>query len=273
MAQNDKTVLLEKQVLSFLLKDESYIEEVFNSKGFPLSFFSDRNNNTIAKLIKENYDNYKTKLVQKEWMQILDDLFKSDKIGDPEYGTLLSLFEELTNSDDFELEASQFDRIVVDWANYEANPLVKEAISKHIKLLNDFKTFDARDAFITELDKIPVFGKKNYGVKTGDIVEDVDRQIEDLRRRRENPDIFKGIPTGMCGLDKIFNGFEKGTLTLIGGIVGSGKSTFMLNISRNVYETFGKNVLVVSLEMSTDQWERKYNYADLRLDSDRKSVV
>ena len=68
----------------------------------------------------------------------------------------------------------------------------------------------------------------------------------------ETKDDYIGIPTGIGDLDKVITGLNKSDLIIVGARPGMGKTSFALNIARNVAEK-GKKVAFFSLEMTRDQ--------------------
>ncbi len=68
----------------------------------------------------------------------------------------------------------------------------------------------------------------------------------------ETKDDYIGIPTGIGDLDKVITGLNKSDLIIVGARPGMGKTSFALNIARNV-ATRGKRVAFFSLEMTRDQ--------------------
>lgn len=64
---------------------------------------------------------------------------------------------------------------------------------------------------------------------------------------------YVGIPCGISALDKIITGLNKSDLIILGARPGMGKTSFALNISRNVALQQGKTVCFFSLEMTRDQ--------------------
>lgn len=68
----------------------------------------------------------------------------------------------------------------------------------------------------------------------------------------ETKDDYVGIPTGIGDLDKVITGLNKSDLIILGARPGMGKTSFALNIARNVAQR-GKTVCFFSLEMSRDQ--------------------
>ena len=67
---------------------------------------------------------------------------------------------------------------------------------------------------------------------------------------REN---YIGIPCGIKELDKTLTGLNKSDLIILGARPGMGKTSFALNIARNVAVSGGKTVCFFSLEMTRDQ--------------------
>lgn len=66
-------------------------------------------------------------------------------------------------------------------------------------------------------------------------------------------DQYKGIPSGFSTLDKLTTGLNKSDLILIGARPAMGKTSFALNLARNVSITARKKVVFFSLEMNKAQ--------------------
>ncbi len=64
---------------------------------------------------------------------------------------------------------------------------------------------------------------------------------------------YIGIPCGISDLDRIITGLNKSDLIILGARPGMGKTSFALNIARNVAVQQGKSVCFFSLEMTRDQ--------------------
>ena len=64
---------------------------------------------------------------------------------------------------------------------------------------------------------------------------------------------YVGIPSGISAVDKITTGLNKSDLIIVGARPGMGKTSFCLNIARNVAVNQNKTVCFFSLEMSRDQ--------------------
>lgn len=72
--------------------------------------------------------------------------------------------------------------------------------------------------------------------------------LQDIQDKRENPDPFTGVPTGMREFDRIMCGLRPGTMNVIAARPGVGKSAMAANIARNAALN-GYPVLFFSMEM------------------------
>ena len=84
----------------------------------------------------------------------------------------------------------------------------------------------------------------------------------------DNADEYKGIPMGFSKLDEITSGLNKSDLVIIGARPAMGKTSFALNIGRNVGMT-GKKVVFFSLEMSNEQLASRVLSTEARVDSNK----
>ena len=93
---------------------------------------------------------------------------------------------------------------------------------------------------------------------------------EDLRKKT-SPDKEKylGISSGFSMLDKLTTGFNKSDLVLIGARPAMGKTSFALNIARNMAVTGGKKVVFFSLEMSKEQLAQRVLATEARVESSK----
>lgn len=69
----------------------------------------------------------------------------------------------------------------------------------------------------------------------------------------ERRDEFVGTPTGIKALDDTISGLNKSDLILLAARPGMGKTSFALNITRNVALIYHKKVAFFSLEMTREQ--------------------
>jgi len=80
---------------------------------------------------------------------------------------------------------------------------------------------------------------------------------------------YIGIPSGIGELDKKITGLNKSDLIILGARPGMGKTSFALNILRNVAVTAGKTVCMFSLEMSRDQLAQRLLSSEAGIKSEK----
>lgn len=80
---------------------------------------------------------------------------------------------------------------------------------------------------------------------------------------------YIGIPTGIGELDRITTGLNKSDLIILGARPGMGKTSFALNIARNVAVNAGKTVCFFSLEMSRDQLAQRMLSSEAAIKSEK----
>ena len=111
------------------------------------------------------------------------------------------------------------------------------------------------------------------------LIDKAEQRIFDIRQGKDNSDLvhiksvirnetydrlnkvanpetrgdYIGIPCGIAELDKTLTGLNKSDLIVLGARPGMGKTSFALNIARNVAINGGKTVCFFSLEMTRDQ--------------------
>ena len=88
------------------------------------------------------------------------------------------------------------------------------------------------------------------GMAEGDIVGQVIHKFEQLQN---DPDSFRGIPTGYKRLDQMMNGLQRTDLLVLAARPGMGKTSFAMNLVENAGINHGKTCAVFSLEMPRQQ--------------------
>ena len=115
-------------------------------------------------------------------------------------------------------------------------------------------------------------GKNTAGpVKVSDIiVSDVFDRLKKLGSADpKEKEQYMGIPTGFSYLDKVLaGGFHRSDLILIGARPGMGKTSFALNVARNM-AVKGRKVLFFSLEMSNEQLAQRIISTEARIVSNK----
>lgn len=112
-------------------------------------------------------------------------------------------------------------------------------------------------------------GKKtNDPSKLGDIIiNDVYTTLQHLTS--DEKDLYKGYPTGFSDLDKVMTGLHKSDLVLIGARPAMGKTSFALNLARNVSYIGKRKVIMFSLEMTKEQLAMRVLATEARVNSSK----
>ncbi len=76
----------------------------------------------------------------------------------------------------------------------------------------------------------------------------------------------KGVPTGFTLLDKYISGLNKSDLIIVGARPGMGKTSFALNLARNIAVVGNKKVIMFSLEMTKGQLAERVLATEARVD-------
>lgn len=136
----------------------------------------------------------------------------------------------------------------------------------------------------------------NENVKdSGKLLDDAEQRIYEIRQGREvsglthirqvieaetydrlskmndpqTRDDYIGIPSGISDLDKMTTGLNKNDLIILGARPGMGKTSFALNIARNVAVNAGKTVCFFSLEMTRDQLAQRMLSSEAGIKSEK----
>ena len=100
----------------------------------------------------------------------------------------------------------------------------------------------------------------------------IENETYDRLSKMSNPETRKdyiGIPTGIGELDKMITGLNKSDLIILGARPGMGKTSFALNIARNVAVNAGKTVCFFSLEMTRDQLAQRLLSSEAGIKSEK----
>ena len=83
--------------------------------------------------------------------------------------------------------------------------------------------------------------------KVSELIQEV---LDDLQEMKKSGEKLRGLASGFSDLDRLTNGWQKGTLNIIAARPGMGKTAFVLSMARNITVDNGKALAVFSLEMS-----------------------
>lgn len=199
---------------------------------------------------------------------------------------IVTILEELRSNGDYEKAGgkeylAQLAQIVPSVANvgvYAEAVLEKHLIRSLIRVGREMVS-TAQDGTIPASLQMDAAEQKLYEIRKGKdssgliLIKDI-LATETLERLNmlDNPETRKemrGIPTGFSGLDKVIGGLNKSDLIVIGARPGMGKTSFILNVARNVAADSKKRVAFFSLEMSRDQLAQRLLSLDSAIDISR----
>jgi replicative DNA helicase len=101
-------------------------------------------------------------------------------------------------------------------------------------------------------------------VPVKNILNDTFKYIERLYERQEH---VTGVPTGLTKLDEMTAGLQPSDLILIAGRPSMGKTAFALSIAQHIGVKLRMKILVLSLEMSSQQLVQRMLSSEGRVDS------
>ena len=100
----------------------------------------------------------------------------------------------------------------------------------------------------------------------------IENETYDRLSKMADPETRKdyiGIPSGIGDLDRMITGLNKSDLIILGARPGMGKTSFALNIVRNVAMAANKTVCFFSLEMSRDQLAQRMLSSEAGIKSEK----
>ncbi len=129
---------------------------------------------------------------------------------------------------------------------------------------------DTADALLDNVEQ------KIYNIRQGKTT-DAPSQLKDIimndvfdtlkKVTGEDKELYKGYTTGFSELDNILTGLNRSDLIIVGARPGMGKTSFALNLARNVAMLAGRKTLMFSLEMSKEQLAMRVLGTEARVSS------
>jgi replicative DNA helicase len=194
---------------------------------------------------------------------------------------LLTLQEELRRTDQLSLVGGPNTlSLLVEQGSIAAYLASYAAIVRDMAVLRELiqtsthiigQAFDAKEDVQTLVDDAErrIFSLaerrlEGKAVPVKDILTDTFTYIERLYERQEH---VTGIPSGLEELDMMTAGFQPSDLILVAGRPGMGKTAFALSIAQYVGIRLHSKVLVLSLEMSSQQLVQRMLSSEGRVES------
>jgi replicative DNA helicase len=102
-------------------------------------------------------------------------------------------------------------------------------------------------------------------VSAAEILTNTFSEIED----RNTGSVVPGLPCGFYDLDAMTQGFQRSDLVIVAGRPSMGKTSFVLNIARNIAQLHKLPIAVFSLEMSKEQLIYRLLSSEAQIESSR----
>lgn len=248
------TTSLERDILHVILTDKMTFARV--SSMLKDYWMSDSNRKFLFETITENFHNSKS-LISKEMLFYETDKHYPIDIKKTQNESIKNEIELILKNDP--TENIDFTMEKLEEASLADN--IYKTISETYSTLQkgDINTASnmMRDGYIQMITK----------KKAGKIValhkDSADFEF-DIIRRREHPELYTGIKTGLKKFDDLTGGLFKRELTIFFGLSGKGKSTVIKNVASHIRRN-GINVLHVANEEHEKQVEGKYHSLETQI--------
>ena len=252
----------EKAVLSCLLQDPAYTLDSALSKLQESQCFYNSAHRAIFEIIREmrsTMDATKIDLITVS--NALERQGKLEAIGGVEYlGGLMGVAPTAANLETYM-------EVVIDcW-------VLRRLIASCADITG--KCFESDEDVPSLIDRVEQDILQITEMRTDSKVQSIRELIKPaisyLEKLSRNDDTATGVPSGYLDLDRLVTGFRPGDMIVLAARPSIGKTTFAMNVARNVAVESGMGVGVFSLEMGADQVairllcsEARINARDLR---------
>jgi len=249
MARSDriKTFDLERQLLRYLCKDKVFLQRYCDL--CKENWWTTAARRFIYDRIVENYHDHRTILSAEQFDYELEKRFdeKDAKLVMDDYRAEFGIICGIAPTMEIQL-------IIDKLKEVDLSEDVKGLLEEAFELWDTGKIEEAVSAIRSR----SVFLKTSE--KAGRVISlhgETDDWEKEILNRRDFPDKYSGIKTGLKKFDEMTGGLFKAELNVIFGLSGKGKSTVMKAIASNVRKA-GYNVLHCGNEENEFQMRTKY---------------
>lgn len=238
----------EPRFLSLILKSKDKFIDTYDFGIKPGSdgHFWCKDANLLYSIAYEYFKKYGTLLTRTGLDSIVDTIMLGGKKVQEEHKTSVRVYWDKicainVSDEDYPMLKDHINERYVQWQAYEFYKKnltgIVGATRGQIELVKEAKN---------ELLAIDGLEPDNYS-KTLSMIEALDEVESYIAERRATKEDLQRVPTYIKGIDKVFNGFEKGSYTVVAGLINGGKTTLMMNIGFQM-ALKGHHVVYVSLE-------------------------
>lgn len=245
------TVNLERQLLHGLLKNKFNLQRTIGKHS--IDFFTCDSRRFIYEAINHYFNDKRTVLSQENFDFELKKRFDpiSQKSILEEYQDEYNIIKSTALNENIECVIDKLNEVQLA---HNVDGLIKEAYEQ----LEKGNYQDAANLLRQKSIELKDHQKEGRIIN---LHADSDDWFEEIQKRHDHPEIFAGIPTGFEKFDKMTGGLFPAELTIVFGLSGKGKSTFMKAMSTNIRKQ-GRVVLHCGNEENEFQMRTKYMSAD-----------
>ena len=245
------TVNLERQLLHGLLKNKFNLQRTMGKHS--IDFFTCDSRRFIYETINHYFNDKRAVLSQENFDFELKKRFDpiSQKSILEEYQDEYNIIKSTALNDNIKCVIDKLNEVQLA---HNVDGLIKEAYEQ----LEKGNYQDAANLLRQKSIELKDHQKEGRIIN---LHADSDDWFEEIQKRHDHPEIFAGIPTGFEKFDKMTGGLFPAELTIVFGLSGKGKSTFMKAMSTNIRKQ-GKVVLHCGNEENEFQMRTKYMSAD-----------
>lgn len=255
---NDSLIELEKKFFSYLFYDKKYIVaslSKIDKEQLP-------EYGKVYALIKFYFNKYKDIITD----DVIEFQFKKKNIDQEvimKYKTMISEVRAYTNFSDGEF-ASICEELIEQYQRRECIKMAEKIINTNP---NSCNTNEFEEMKLKLKDSMTKINKDNSLTrKEGSVRDSVKERMEYYKRIKEHPEELNFITSGFRHIDELNGGVKPGELILITGRKGDGKSVCLLNMGTKMWEA-GKNVIIFSLEIPKEDYERRFDALEAEVPS------
>ena len=234
----------EEDVLAKCLKDTEFLKE--SARLMDAHHFATKHHGWIWKVTKETW----LKFAERPSAKVLMAAAKREFVDPDERRPFLELTSRL-----FKHEVKHARASLAEVQRFVRFVRMQTAMEKAIASTEKGNVDEAYEA----LRKLTLHDVRPRAFKSIDWIEEFDDRQRDRKHRREHPEEYKVIPTGIRKLDAILGGgMHSPKVGLVMATTGVGKSIFLTNLGFNAI-LHGFNAVHFSLEMPAEPVATRYD--------------
>lgn len=245
------TVNLERQLLYYLMSSKLNLQ--FSMGKHRRAFFTNKSRLFIYELIDSYFTEKRSTLSEKQFEFELQKRFDSvrNKIQIDDFTSEFNLIKSTKATETLDLIIAKLEEVQL------ANS-IDELIRESYSALESGNISEAANLLRQKSINLKETKKEN---RILNLHKESDDWFAEVRNRKNFPDQYAGLPTGFERFDKMTGGLFPAELTIVFGLSGKGKSTFLKAMGSNIRKS-GRVVLHCGNEENEFQMRSKYMSSD-----------